>query len=269
MRLVCAGFLTIIAAVACDRAKDQHADTARAVAPLSEQQAAKETEIDGLRFVDPETRGPRLTSLGIQIGYVESTTFPGGGRYMCGGMSAEESRSAGAVIETALSRLPDDALKRLHVRYLILCSQTTANGRRIGGIPVPPLDLLMVAVGTSRKNNAYLPHLFLHELYHLIEYRFNTYQDREWDRRFSGYSNDYGSATGVRIASGRPGFLNSYAETFPHEDRAELFASLVLEPDAVATHIKATNDQVLREKALYLADKCSRLLGVALPVAGL
>jgi len=50
---------------------------ARAQVP-SEQQAAKETYIDGLRLLNASAQEPRLTTLGINLGYVETDTKPGG-----------------------------------------------------------------------------------------------------------------------------------------------------------------------------------------------
>lgn len=230
---------------------------------LSEQQAAKETYIDGLRLLEAASTEPRLATLGINLGYVEKDTRPGGGRYFCGAMSRNESRAAGRIVATALSKLPDASIGKLRLRYVILCSSAMAAGQRIGGIPVPPLDLLMLDVGESGNDAAYLQRLFLHELYHLVEYRFNTYQDDDWQRRFgAGYANSYGGRLKQsRIGSGKRGFLNAYAETYPHEERAELFAFLVLNPADVVAHIKATNDELLKEKALYLAAKCERLIG--------
>jgi hypothetical protein len=235
----------------------------------SEQRAAKETYIDGLRLLQVQER--RLATLGIQLGYVEKDTRPGGGKYFCGAMSRDESRSAGNIVTTALSKLPDAALGKLRLRYVILCSRAMAAGQRIGGIPVPPLDLLMLDVGASATNSLALQHVFLHELYHLIEYRFNTYQDTEWQRWFgAGYANSYsGRMQQSAIGSGKRGFLNGYAETYPHEERAELFAAVVLNPAALAAHINATNDAALKEKALYLVRKCERLIGLRLALPGI
>src|SRR5215207_8766742 len=154
----------------------------------SEQQAAKETYIDGLRLLNVGTQEPRLTTLGINLGYVETDTRPGGGKYFCGALSQNDARAAARPITMALLKLPDASLKNLRLRYLILCSSAMAGGQRIGGIPVPPLDLLMLDIGESSNNTTYLQHIFLHELYHLIEFRFNTYQDPEWQKQFgAGY----------------------------------------------------------------------------------
>jgi len=238
---------------------------------LSERQARKETSIDGLHLLDAAARGPRLTALGVNLGYVERDTKPGGGQYFCGAMSADDSRAAGRIITTALLKLSDASLRTLRLRYVILCSRAMAAGQRIGGIPVPPLDLLMLDVGASGNNPLYLQHGFLHELYHLIEFRFNTYQDARWQELFgAGYANSYeGRLSQSPIGSGRRGFLNAYAETYPHEERAELFASLLLNPAEVGAHLRAMNDEMLKKKALYLVRKCERLLGLHIAIPGI
>jgi hypothetical protein len=251
--------LTLAMSVAaCDRAK--HVESQPRTEPLTEQQAAKATEIDGLRLVHASD-DQRLANLDVQLGYVIDGTHPGGGRYFCGGMATDESRSAAGVIADALSRLPDGSATKLGLRFVILCSSALADGKRIGGIPVPPLDLLLLNVGAGGNNEAYLQHIFLHELFHFIEFRDNTFQDRDWQSRFgAGYLNSYGTG-GERttVGSGKRGFLNSYSETFPHEERAELFASMLLDATAVAAHVRATNDDMLRDKVRYVADKCARL----------
>lgn len=253
----------VVILVSCGRGSDDERKEHR---ELTDLEAAKETEIDGLRLVHDSAIEPAGA---VHVGYVETDTRPGSGRYLCGAMSNDASRSTGNVIADQISRLPDSSMKRLGLKYVILCSRAEAAGRRIGGIPVPPLHLLMLNVGGSTPDDAYLRHIFLHELYHLIEFRFNAFQDDEWQQRFgTGYANEYGVVTQrTTPGSGKPGFLNGYSESFPHEERAELFASLLLDPGEIPAHIQATNDGVLREKARYVAEKSARLIGfpISLP----
>lgn len=226
----------------------------------AEKDAARETEIDALRLLPAQEA--RLAALGIRLGYVETDTRPGDGMYLCGGMSRDEALGSASTVTGALQAVPDAALARLRLRYVVLCSQALASGQRIGGIPVPPLNLLMLDAGSGD-----LQHRTLHELYHLVEYRFGSINDADWAAQFgSGYANRYPyQLERSPIGSGKAGFVNAYAETYPHEDRAELFAYLVLTPSAVAAQIRSANDGVLRKKADYLIDKCQRLIG--LPVA--
>lgn len=223
---------------------------------VSAQQAAQDTEIQNLLLLEP--------AFGISFGYVEKDTNPGGGKYLCGGMTTNEARTAAGVVRSAFGKMPSPALAKAQLKYIILCSRAEVSGQAIGGIPVPPLNLLMLAMKGSQSDGE---HLTFHELYHLLEYRFNTFSDAIWQSRFpSGYANSYaGHATLSSIGSGQTGFLNSYSETFPHEDRAELFSSLLLEAPKVAAQINSKNDTVLREKVIYLVNKWNPLLGIALP----
>lgn len=245
--------VALAASLACKPTDAQNAAEAR---------AAKETYIDGLHLLDVATEEPRLKALGISLGYTETDTRPGGGRYFCGGMPEGASRSAAAIVAGALARLPDVSFRKLHLRYVILCSEARAGEQRIGGIPVPPLDLLMLNVGAAGIDPAGLQHLALHELFHLVEYRDGSHRDADWDTRFgAGYANSYtGRMHQGAVGSGARGFLNSYSETFPQEERAELFASLLLDGPAVAAHVNAMRDQVLKDKILFLIAKCERLL---------
>ena len=86
--------------------------------------------------------------------------------------------------------------------------------------------------------------------------------------QFTGYVNNY-AADLSNGGSGNPGFLNAYAQTFPHEDRAELFAALLLRPADVVEQIRATADSVLRRKVLYMDEKSQRLLALKLAPDGL
>jgi hypothetical protein len=222
----------------------------------AESQAARDTEFDGLRLVGASHRG-------IQFGYVTADMRPSEGAYLCGAMRRDEAAAAASTVASGLSNLPDAALTRLRLRYVVLCGGLSETGRSIGGIPVAPLNLLVLD-GSS--DSASLEHRTLHELYHLLEYRSGGVSDSEWTGQFGGgYSNRHQALLRRSpVGGGKPGFVNAYAETYAHEDRAELFAYLVLSPREVADLVRRTGDEVLRRKADFLSDKCQRAAGLAI-----
>jgi len=230
----------------------------------ADMQAARETELPGLRLVGVRDVDYHLGTLGIRIGYVEQDVRPGSGHYFCGALTLDRSATAAQPVAAALTRLSYLSVHKLGLRYVILCGGAKAGDRSIGGIPVPPLDLLMLDVGAS-SNGAYLERTTLHELYHMTEFRFGTFQDGDWEREFSGYSFAYSpDLLKTGLGSGKPGFLDAYAETFPSEDRAELFAALLLKPGDVLEQIRATRDSVLWRKVRYMDLKAERLLALRL-----
>ncbi len=233
--------------------------------------AAGETELPSVRLVDVRHVDSRVDLMGIRVGYVETDETPG--HYFCGALDADRGASAAQPVADALALLPYVSVRNLGLRYVILCGGEKSGDRPIGGIPVPELDLLMLNAGASGNaayNAAYLEHATLHELYHMVESRFHTMDDGDWDQQFNGYSNSYApDLLKGALGTGGPGFLNAYAETFPYEDRAELFATLLLKPGDVLAQIGATSDSVLRRKVLYMDQKSQRLLGLKLAPEGL
>lgn len=219
-----------------------------------ERQAARETEFDGLRLLGEVMRG-------MHFGFVEVDTRPSEGMYVCGALRRGEADAAAATVAGALQSLPDGALAKLRLRYVILCGGATAGGQRIGGIPVPPLDLLML----DASDDASMRHRTLHELYHLLEYRFGGIGDADWSAQFGGsYSNRYpGMLRQAPLGSGKPGFATAYGETYPHEDRAEMFAYMLLAPRELAALINSRGDAVLRRKVDFLSDKLDRAIGLS------
>ncbi len=232
--------------------------------------AAEELGIGGLHLLDTRHADSRLSLWGIRLAYVESDVRLGSsGKYLCGAISADRAVIAAGPVSSGLARLPYETVYRMGLRYVVLCGGARSGDREIGGIPVPPLHMLMLDVGRA-SNGAYLESSTLHELYHMAELRINELADGEWNQQFGGYADAYAPhLLNGRIGSGAPGFLNAYSQTFPHEDRAELFSELVQNPSAVVAHIRATGDAVLRRKILYMHERSQRLLALKLAPDGL
>ena len=227
-------------------------------------QAARETEIPSLRLVDKRDVDVRLGSLGILLAYVEQDARAGNGRYFCGALSDDRIGIAAPPVAAALARVPYWSVRKLGIRYVLLCAGAKVADRPVGGLAVSGLDLFLLDVASG--NAAFLEEVTLHELYHIAERGFNTIDDQDWNRQFTGYSNAYApDLLKGELASRKPGFLNAYSETFPHEERAELFAALLLKPGDVLAQIRATSDSVLRRKVLYMDEKVWRMLGLRLP----
>ena len=226
--------------------------------------------IPGMQFLDTRLTDQRLSVLGIRVIYLEADASLGTtGKYFCGALTPDQAAAAAGPVSSGIARLPQTTVTRMGLRYLILCSVLTKDGRRIGGIPVPPLDLLMLKVGSAAQAG-WLEGSALHELYHMAEYRINALADGDWERQFTGYANAYAPNLGsIEIGSGAAGFLDSYSQTFPYEERAELFSHLLMHPDEVTAHLRTTNDDVLRRKIRWMDDKARVLLDLKLAPLGL
>lgn len=221
--------------------------------------AAEETYLPGLRFLDGDST---LETAGIRIVYVPKDVSPGNGRYFCASQLPPQRTKAATVVRNALARLGQDALERSDLKYILLCSEAKDSGRAIGGIPVPPLNLLMLSSGKNETPSARFGMTALHEFYHFIEFKNGLYNDPQWNNTFKGYMNSYGTTfPSAKVGSGGKNFINGYAQTFPHEDRAELFAIMVKDPGAVLEQLRKSNSPVLAQKIERVVSNCREMLG--------
>lgn len=229
-------------------------------APSAEELAAAETTyIHGLKLL-PASQATQVR--GFRFAYVEQDTSPGGGRYQCGALNAQQADQAARIVANAFHAMDESAWAAITLDYVLLCSRAAAGGQEIGGIPVPPIKLLMLGTGSNPASSPRLPYTALHELFHLIEMQNSSYQDAAWDQEFTGYAHGYGATAGsTLVGSGGAGFINGYAKSFPHEERAEIFAIQLLSGDALSAYITRKNDTVLARKKTFILRKCAQLLG--------
>lgn len=207
----------------------------------------------------------RFTRLGIQFAYVPEDVRPGNGRYMCKATDTDLIPAVAWNIAAALHPIPDEALQALDLKYIIFCGDLYHEKSKVGGFPVPVNDLMMLNL-THRTQNRDIQELFLHEFYHLVEARNDLTHDPEWDNRYgTGYRSGYAGNTGPansRLGTGNYGFLNRYSESFPYEDRAEIFAMLMLDRPGLIQFIMSRQDELLYAKARYVAQKARQHLGL-------
>lgn len=223
--------------------------------------AAKETYVDGLRFL---AGNGNMEKAGIRFVYVPQDSTPGNGKYSCRALDETIRNNAAEQIRQGFAKFTPAALRLSGLKYILLCSQITDSGRRIGGIPVPPIDLLMLSTGKGSELPSRFAKTALHEFFHYLEMKQGFYNDSKWNAQFGGYANSYGSQfPPTAIGSGGNDFINGYSMTFPHEDRAELFALIISDVRGVLGHVKKSQSPALAKKIEYVVQRCRTLLGDA------
>lgn len=222
---------------------------------VSESKARKQLQIPELLLADEPLH---LKKSHLHLATVEVESRPGGGRYTCEPLNNRQVFRVWKIIQDTLRATKVDHLSTLE--YLIVCSRVTVNNRAIGGFPVPPLNLLMLNI-SNFKSEDQIKRLFWHEYYHFVEIKTGTYDDVEWGRQFGGYDNQYRiwQSNAQAIGSGDSGFINHYGQSFSREERAELAAYLMTDPDALTDYIDRTQDLELRKKVLFMQKKLETL----------
>jgi hypothetical protein len=137
----------------------------------------------------------------------------------------------------------------------VLCSELSFAGQRRNAIPDYEHDTLYLDVKRGSWDTPYLRKVIHHEFFHVIDYRDDgrVYQDERW---MALNPDNFQYGTGGRTAQdvqktsvltkSYPGFLNHYSTTGVEEDKAEIFANLIVDFEYVEE--RCQTDAAIRAK---------------------
>jgi hypothetical protein len=157
-------------------------------------------------------------------------------------------------------------LKTTRLKRIVLCSKVRIKRGIFEGQSGSKKNSRVCGIFVGKSGNLYLPldwfsgshsrHTFHHELYHCIDYHrsFWRYWDPGWallnEKGFS-YSREKYEGREIEYPR-RVGFISTYAMTDVWEDKAELYASMILHYKYVVT--KCDQDTVLKKKFLRIKE---------------
>ncbi len=153
------------------------------------------------------------------------------------------------------SLYPEALIRKIRLKRIIFCTQLEFAGQRRNAIPDFENDTLYLEVQRGSNSELYMRKVIHHELFHIIDFQDDgrLYQDERWARinpdtfaYGSGGRNAQEIMTTSQLSTQFPGFLNHYSTTGVEEDKAEVFANLLVDPDAIKG--RTANDQVLAAK---------------------
>jgi hypothetical protein len=150
---------------------------------------------------------------------------------------------------------PADVIRRAGLERVVLCKELSYSGQARGAIPDFGSNTLYLDAMRGAWDPTYLRKVIHHDFFHMIDYRDDgsLYSDKDWEslnlhsfHYSNGGANAQGDSQSSVLTDRYPGFLNSYSKTGVEEDKAEVFANLMVEPNYVERRIRT--DSVLRAK---------------------
>ena len=154
---------------------------------------------------------------------------------------------------------PVSLVKRTRLRRVMLCRKFTWLGHSLSGLA--PSDTFFVNIGMRR---GWAIHTLHHEFFHTFDhYVGQVVRDDQWDSlnppgfRYGAEGN---ALSLVREASSElsdrnPGFFNRYSTADKNEDRAEVFAYMMTDPQMVAARM--AKDPVINAKVRWITELMS------------
>jgi|GEM_PF-5069364 hypothetical protein len=163
----------------------------------------------------------------------------------------------GPVFAEELSVYPKGLLERLGIRqFFLACDLRDEEEQLLGGRALGRDRIILNADGSDVPHYA-SSNAIHHELFHIID-RWGYFRDREWEIGSRYYTKDELRGPWNAL-SPVPGFIDNYSRSNPGEDKAQVYANLIIRYRSLAA--LAAKDPVLARKVALMK---ARLAGLNL-----
>ena len=160
------------------------------------------------------------------------------------------------IIAKNLNIYPKEFLKKINLKYIVMCENLAISGINTAGIPDSIMKTLILDL---KFNEKYFERVIHHELFHIIDDSFdNLFDDKEW-KKLNKKNFHYTACStctkkiGLDTYKKTNGFFTEYSKSTASEDMAEVFSHIVFSKDIVTK--KTSNDLILKKKVDFIKDK--------------
>ena len=134
------------------------------------------------------------------------------------------------IIQKNLNRYNKKFLKKINLKYIVLCEDLSISKINTAGIPDNVMKTLIVDI---KFNNKYFERVLHHEVFHIINDSFKEiFNEKTWSS-FNSDSFNYAKCStctkkiGLDTYSKTDGFITEYSKSTASEDMAEVFSHLM------------------------------------------
>ena len=156
------------------------------------------------------------------------------------------------IISKNLNRYSKEFLKKINLKYIVMCENLIISGINTAGIPDHTMKTLILDLKFNKK---YFERVIHHELFHIINDGFKElFNENEW-KELNKTSFKYANCStcskklGLDTYKNTNGFFTEYSKTTPSEDMAEVFSHLM------SNNYTISIDQVLNKKIKFIRDQ--------------
>ena len=153
------------------------------------------------------------------------------------------------IIEKNLNRYSQDFLKKINLKYIVMCEDLSISGINTAGIPDNVMKTLIVDI---KFNDRYFERVLHHEVFHIINDSFKDIFDEQIWSSFNPKEFDYAKCStctkkvGLDTYSKPKGFITEYSRSTASEDMAEVFSHLMY------GNLPETVDPILKKKIEFI-----------------
>ena len=157
------------------------------------------------------------------------------------------------IIQRNIDFYNSDFLKKISLKYIVLCENLFISEINTGGIPDNQKRTLILDINFNEK---YFERMIHHEIFHMIQNTHIEYFDEDKFSSFNQTSFSYAECStcsdrlNLDLYEKTDGFLTEYSKSIPSEDMAEIFSFLMTDKETIKEKIK--NDKILTNKINFI-----------------
>ena len=160
------------------------------------------------------------------------------------------------IIEKNLNRYNQNFLKKINLKYIVLCEDLSISRINTAGIPDNIMKTLILDI---KFNEKYFERVIHHEVFHIINDSYKEIFDEKIWSDFNKNEFKYAKCStctdklGLDTYLDTKGFLTEYSQSTASEDMAEVFSHLIID------RYQNTNDNVLNKKVEFIKNKLKKI----------
>jgi len=168
---------------------------------------------------------------------------------VCSNPNKKDLEAKYKIIHKNLSRYSYDFLKKINLKYIVMCENLSISELYTAGIPDNVMKTLILDI---KFNEDYFERVIHHEVFHVIHLQHKeVFNEEEWmDFNKKGFQYADCSICTDKIDLNTyidtDGFLTEYSKTTPSEDMAEVFSHIMFDINI------PNNDSILQKKKEFI-----------------
>jgi len=157
------------------------------------------------------------------------------------------------IIRKNLNKYNHEFLKKINLKYIVLCQKLSISGILTAGIPHHKMKTLIIDV---KFNSEHFERVIHHEVFHIINDGYKDYFDEnEWSK-LNDDNFQYAACstctdkTGLNVYKEFNGFFTEYSKSTASEDMAEVYSHIISDKNIV--EFRTNKDPILKKKVEFI-----------------
>ena len=180
---------------------------------------------------------------------------------VCSNPNKKDLESKYKIIHKNLNRYSYDYLKKINLKYIVMCQNLSISEIYTAGIPDNVMKTLILDIKFNKK---YFERVIHHEVFHVMHLQHkNIFNEEEW-AKFNNFEFKYAECStctkniSLEKYQETDGFFTEYSKSTASEDMAEVYSHMIFLKKKEINQIRKL-DPILNNKISYIENKIKEI----------